>query len=101
MEAGQGVTGGSQCRKKSPSLVLPEQSAGVSPQRFDRVTLRIASWAGTGSALWTVSYTHLGRDYGATVEIVSGLRASDAIIVDPSDSLISGTPVRIAAGSSK
>jgi RND family efflux transporter MFP subunit len=43
----------------------------------------------------------IGRDYGATVEIVSGLRASDAIIVDPSDSLISGTPVRIAAGSSK
>jgi RND family efflux transporter MFP subunit len=39
----------------------------------------------------------IGRDYGATVEIVSGLRASDDIIVDPSDSLINGTPVRIAA----
>jgi hypothetical protein len=61
VEAGQGVTGGSQCRKKSPSLVLPEQSAGVSPQRFDRVTLRIASWAGTGSALWmnSVAATNL------------------------------------------
>ncbi|MGD1090604.1 MAG: efflux RND transporter periplasmic adaptor subunit [Bryobacteraceae bacterium] len=43
----------------------------------------------------------IGRDYGATVEIVSGLRASDEVIVDPSDSLVSGTPVRINAGGSK
>jgi len=39
----------------------------------------------------------IGRDYGATVEIVSGLRASDAIIVDPSDSLENGAPIRLAA----
>ena len=37
----------------------------------------------------------IGRDYGSTVEIVSGLQASDAVILDPADSLISGTPVRI------
>ena len=43
----------------------------------------------------------IGRDYGARVEIVSGLRSSDQIIVDPSDSLISGTPVRIADGGAK
>jgi RND family efflux transporter MFP subunit len=43
----------------------------------------------------------IGRDYGARVEIVSGLRSTDQIIVDPSDSLISGTPVRIADGGSK
>jgi RND family efflux transporter MFP subunit len=37
----------------------------------------------------------IGRDYGASVEIVSGLRASDSIIVDPSDSLENGAPVRL------
>jgi RND family efflux transporter MFP subunit len=37
----------------------------------------------------------IGRDYGATVEVVSGLTPADAVIASPSDSLISGTPVRI------
>ena len=40
----------------------------------------------------------IGRDYGATVEIVSGLRVSDAIILDPSDSLESGAAVRLKTG---
>ncbi len=35
----------------------------------------------------------IGRDYGDTVQIVSGLQASDAVIVDPSDSLIDGLAV--------
>lgn len=37
----------------------------------------------------------IGRDYGNTVEIVSGLRASDAVILDPPDSLVTGTPVQV------
>jgi RND family efflux transporter MFP subunit len=37
----------------------------------------------------------IGRDYGSTVEVVSGLRPDDVVIVNPADSLISGTPVRI------
>jgi RND family efflux transporter MFP subunit len=37
----------------------------------------------------------IGRDYGSTVEVVSGLQPTDAVIVDPADSLISGTLVRI------
>ena len=36
----------------------------------------------------------ISRDYGNTVEIVSGLQPSDTVIVDPSDSLVDGTPVR-------
>ncbi|HTC61807.1 MAG TPA: efflux RND transporter periplasmic adaptor subunit [Candidatus Saccharimonadales bacterium] len=36
----------------------------------------------------------IGRDYGNAVEIVSGLQATDAVIVDPSDSLVAGLPVR-------
>jgi RND family efflux transporter MFP subunit len=35
----------------------------------------------------------IGRDYGNSVEIVSGLQPTDAVIVDPSDSLVSGTSV--------
>jgi RND family efflux transporter MFP subunit len=37
----------------------------------------------------------IGRDFGKTVEIVSGLTANDPIIVNPADSLISGTPVKV------
>jgi len=45
----------------------------------------------------------IGRDYGNTVEIVSGLQPTDAVIVDPSDSLVAGMVVRLsnkAAGGS-
>jgi multidrug efflux pump subunit AcrA (membrane-fusion protein) len=37
----------------------------------------------------------IGRDYGNSVEIVSGLQPTDAVIVDPSDSLVAGMPVRL------
>ena len=46
----------------------------------------------------------IGRDFGATVEVVAGLQPTDQVIVNPSDSLTSGTPVRVntpAAGGSK
>jgi len=39
----------------------------------------------------------IGRDYGSTVEVVSGLQPTDQVIANPADSLISGTPVRIKA----
>ena len=39
----------------------------------------------------------LGRDYGRTVEVVSGLTPTDAVILDPADSLVSGTAVRVRA----
>jgi RND family efflux transporter MFP subunit len=37
----------------------------------------------------------IGRDYGATVEIRSGIEPTDQVILSPSDSLTSGTRVRI------
>ena len=37
----------------------------------------------------------IGRDYGSMVEIVSGLQASDTVILDPADSLVSGTTVQV------
>jgi RND family efflux transporter MFP subunit len=38
----------------------------------------------------------IGVDYGATVQVTSGLKLTDQVIVNPSDSLISGAAVRIA-----
>lgn len=40
----------------------------------------------------------IGHDYGSSVEVVSGLRPSDAVIVDPADSLESGQAVEVAKG---
>lgn len=37
----------------------------------------------------------IGRDYGDKVEVISGLKASDEVILNPSDSLVSGTKVRV------
>jgi RND family efflux transporter MFP subunit len=37
-----------------------------------------------------------GHDYGGSMEILSGIQASDAVILNPADSLTSGTPVQIA-----
>jgi RND family efflux transporter MFP subunit len=65
---------------------------------FRREGLRVGVVRGGRASLVPVS---IGRDYGASVEIVSGLRPSDAIILDPSDSLESGTPVRVDGGSAQ
>jgi RND family efflux transporter MFP subunit len=37
----------------------------------------------------------IGRDYGDRVEVVSGMSVTDQVILNPSDSLISGTKVQI------
>ena len=37
----------------------------------------------------------IGHDYGSTVEAVSGLTADDAVIIDPSDSIMHGSRVEI------
>jgi RND family efflux transporter MFP subunit len=38
----------------------------------------------------------IGRDFGQTVEIVDGVKAGDRVIVNPPDSLASGTTVKVA-----
>lgn len=42
----------------------------------------------------------IGTDYGDSVQVTAGLSTSDEVIESPSDSLVSGTPVRIAHGTS-
>jgi RND family efflux transporter MFP subunit len=39
----------------------------------------------------------ISRDYGNSVEIVSGLQPTDAVIADPSDSLVAGMPVHLSS----
>jgi len=38
----------------------------------------------------------IGRDFGSAVEVISGLNRSDNVVLNPSDSLTSGTPVRVS-----
>jgi membrane fusion protein, multidrug efflux system len=40
----------------------------------------------------------IGRDFGATTEIIAGLQRSDSIILSPSDSLEDGETVEVAQG---
>jgi RND family efflux transporter MFP subunit len=39
----------------------------------------------------------IGRDYGATVEVISGLAPADEVVLSPPDSLITGALVRVVA----
>lgn len=38
----------------------------------------------------------IGRDFGSRVEVVAGLQPADQVIVNPSDSLTSGSPVQVS-----
>lgn len=42
----------------------------------------------------------IGRDFGNTIELASGVTSSDLVIENPSDSLLSGTPVRVTVSQS-
>jgi AcrB/AcrD/AcrF family len=43
----------------------------------------------------------IGHDYGSTVEVISSLTADDAVIIDPSDSILDGSPVQVAQPTQK
>ncbi|MFI4889665.1 MAG: efflux RND transporter periplasmic adaptor subunit [Steroidobacterales bacterium] len=40
-----------------------------------------------------------GRDLGATIEVLSGIDVTDIIVLNPPDSIVDGTPLRIVAKS--
>jgi RND family efflux transporter MFP subunit len=83
-------------KKATSSLTIPANTL-----LFRSEGLRVGVVRGDHAELVPIT---IGRDYGSTVEVVSGLRPDDQIIVNPSDSLTTGTPVRIAeqtAGVSK
>jgi RND family efflux transporter MFP subunit len=65
---------------------------------FRREGLRVGVVRGARAHLVPVT---IGRDYGASVEIVSGLQPADSIILDPSDSLENGSSVRVQQGGAR
>jgi RND family efflux transporter MFP subunit len=69
---------------------------------FRKEGLQVALVREGKARLVTVKISH---DYGNSVEIAASLQPTDAVIVDPSDSLLDGTPVRVsnnsAGGSAK
>ncbi len=73
----------------TPSLTIPANTL-----LFRSEGLRVGVVRNGRAELVPIS---IGRDYGATVEVVTGLQPTDQIIVNPSDSLTSGSPVRVSA----
>jgi RND family efflux transporter MFP subunit len=74
--------------KQVPSVTIP-----VNTLIFRAQGLQVAVIRDGQAQLVPVT---IGRDYGTTVEILTGIQPTDQVIVAPSDSLTSGTRVRIA-----
>jgi RND family efflux transporter MFP subunit len=73
----------------APAVILP-----VSAMLFRSDGLQVATVEnGTRVQLRDIV---VGRDFGNEIEVVSGLRASDWVILNPSDSLVTGESVRLA-----
>lgn len=60
---------------------------------FSSDGLQVAKFINGKAVLSTVT---LGRDYGDSVEVLTGLTPADSVIVNPPDSLVSGTAVTVA-----
>ncbi|HEV1288231.1 MAG TPA: efflux RND transporter periplasmic adaptor subunit [Bryobacteraceae bacterium] len=74
---------------KAPSLVLPVNSLLF---RAEGLQAGVVREGGKVELMPIV----IGKDYGTEVEVVSGLAESDNVIVNPPDSLATGTTVRVA-----
>ena len=78
----------------APALVLP-----VSALLFRTEGLQVGVVRDGGKV--ELTQVTLGKDYGAEVEVVSGISATDSIIANPPDSLTSGTVVRVVEAAGK
>jgi RND family efflux transporter MFP subunit len=74
-------------RTGKPALILPVNALLFRPEG-----VQVAVVPADNKAL--LKKVALGKDFGTQIEIVSGLDASEQVILNPSDSLISGTVVR-------
>jgi RND family efflux transporter MFP subunit len=78
-------------------LKLPDTTHSVTVPAnaliFRKEGLQVALVRDGKAQLVSVKIDH---DYGSSVEIVSGLQPTDSVIVDPSDSLVDGTAVRVS-----
>jgi RND family efflux transporter MFP subunit len=76
--------------QKAPSLIVPVNALLF---RAEGLQAGVVRDDGTVQLVQIV----MGKDYGTEVEVVSGLSESDRVIVNPPDSLATGTKVRVAA----
>jgi RND family efflux transporter MFP subunit len=76
-------------KKATSSLIIPANTL-----LFRSEGLSVGVVRGDHAELVPIT---IGRDYGSTVEVINGLKPTDQVIVNPSDSLTTGTPVRIDA----
>lgn len=78
----------------TPPLLLPA-SALVVRSRGTQVMVLEPAPRGGGSRVRLRSVT-VGRDYGSTVEIASGLEEGETVVLTPNADLADGSPVRVA-----
>ena len=71
----------------SPSVTIPANTL-----LFRAEGSRVALYRNGHAAMVPVK---IGRDYGKSVEIISGLKPDDQVVLDPSDSLTNGMPLRL------
>lgn len=80
-------------------LTLPTQTGHVilpvNTLIFRAQGLQVATIDGDNKAL--LKSVMIGRDYGDTVEIPSGIKPGETIILNPPDSLVSGQKVRVVS----
>jgi RND family efflux transporter MFP subunit len=72
------------------SLRLP-----ASTVLFRAAGLQVATVDGTGHI--KLKSIVQGRDFGSTIEVLSGIEPNDRVVVNPPDSITDGVPVRVAA----
>lgn len=86
----------------SVHLKLPSKGAAVTVPAntllFRSEGLRVAVVRDGQAHLVPVT---IGRDFGTDVEVVDGLQGDESLVVNPPDSLISGSPVRVASPAAK
>jgi RND family efflux transporter MFP subunit len=73
---------------KTSTYILP-----VDTLLFRKEGLRVAVVKDTKAQLLAVTP---GRDFGDTIEIISGLKGNESVIVSPPDSVVNGEKVQIA-----
>jgi RND family efflux transporter MFP subunit len=81
-------------KSEQPALVLPINTLLFRPEG-----VQVAVVGGDQRvALKTVA---IGRDFGTEIEVVSGLEATDTVILNPSDSVSAGVQVRVVSAPEK
>jgi membrane fusion protein, multidrug efflux system len=75
--------------KTDPSLTLPSNTLLFRAQGLQVAVLR-------ADATVELRSIQVGRDFGQSIEVLGGVTAAERVVVNPTDSLVSGTKVRLS-----